>query len=219
MDCLIKREINFGTGRVVLYQLYFLYCRLAGSSRNMPRSRRQNNRPCYKLQQRPHCHQSRWLFVFLIVDTRNRNICYCFQGRTYPGDATLLNQASSPFESRSVFTSHQQSRGGSNENTDVEFESLDVMLERARKRGVSPVLQIQTFFGAPVIQSLSWLKRGDLLFCLAATWIGAKGFALGIVIGKWTRSSLLGLFREMEIPPLLVQLYPLLLAIMLDQLM
>lgn len=108
------------------------------------------------------------------------------------------------------------SRNGRGDDEESEFEPLDVMLARARKRKVIPLLRVQAFFGAPVVESLTWLTRGDAVFAVIAISIGAKGFVLGLLLGKWSVSA--GLFPQgMNLPPQLLQLYPLLLAIALDQ--
>lgn len=102
-------------------------------------------------------------------------------------------------------------------------EPLDVMLARARKRPINPFLKVQAFMDARIIPGVvPWLTYGDVVFCLVATSIGAKGFALGLLLGKWTSSCLLlpllPLTTRQRMPtPLLVQLYPVLLAILLDQ--
>lgn len=105
----------------------------------------------------------------------------------------------------------QQSPGDGEE---PEFEPLDVMLDRARKRGVNPMIRIQALAGAPLLKGSGIpLTRGDALFTATALLIGAKGFAVGLLVGKATSSRLP--FRQ-DLPPLLVQLYPVLLAIACD---
>ena len=106
-----------------------------------------------------------------------------------------------------------------NGDEEPEFEPLDVMLQKARKRGVNPILKVQAFFDAPtlMVAPLYWLTRGDATFAILALLIGAKGFVLGLLLGKWTAS--LGLLpRGTNLSPQLIQLYPVLLAIIFDQL-
>lgn len=99
---------------------------------------------------------------------------------------------------------------------------LDVVLARARKRPVSPMLRLQTFLNAPVLES-SWLTRSDVAFSILAISIGSKGFALGLVLGKWTASTSDGYpivsRAKQRLPKEIVQVYPVLLAILMDQLL
>lgn len=96
---------------------------------------------------------------------------------------------------------------------DDEFDPLDVMLAKARKRGVNPMFRIQAFTDTPVLKLGIVLTRGDLAFSTVAALIGAKGFALGLILGKWSLN--LKLLRE-NLSPLVAQLYPVLLAIAFD---
>ena len=60
-----------------------------------------------------------------------------------------------------------------------EFDPLDVMLDKARRRGVNPMVRIQVFADAPVLQKGLILTRGDVIFAVAALIIGLKGLLLG----------------------------------------
>jgi len=103
------------------------------------------------------------------------------------------------------------------DDKEPEFEPLDVILDRARKRGVNPMIRVQAFLNAPVAPS--WkipFTRGDVAFSTFAIAVGAKGFALGLVVGKLTSRRLT---KSFDLPPLVVQLYPVLLAIACDQLL
>jgi hypothetical protein len=103
----------------------------------------------------------------------------------------------------------------SGDNDDSEFQELDVMLARARKRQISPLLRAQAILDAPLLKSGVVLTRADVMFASAAFAIGAGGFAFGLLLGKWTSSKLP---RRQDLPPIFIQLYPVLLAIALDQL-
>jgi hypothetical protein len=102
-------------------------------------------------------------------------------------------------------------------------EPLDMMLARARKRPINPLVKVQGFLDTRInigLLHVPWLSYGDAVFSLVAISIGAKGFAVGLFMGKWTAASLLALFpvkTRQRIPPILVQLYPVILAILLDQ--
>ena len=125
---------------------------------------------------------------------------FCFRIPPHlPSRVTLLNNINDDGES------------------EPEFEPLDVILERARKRGANPIVKVQVFCDRPILTSLRWLTRGDVIFAFLAFLIGSKGFVFGLLTGKWTLS--VGLLpRKMNLPPLIVQLYPVLLAIAFDQL-
>lgn len=126
-------------------------------------------------------------------------------------------------------------------NTD---SSLDSILNRARTRQLSPLLRLQASAGAPVWTSPDhWtITRGDALIVVVAILIDSPGFAAGFLLGKWSWRSVLMPFllhqkqhkprknmldepaafinlRSTQFPPMfLVQLYPVLIACILDQL-
>jgi hypothetical protein len=99
------------------------------------------------------------------------------------------------------------------------LEPLDVVLARARKRPISPLVKLQAVLDARTVISgvLPWLTVGDALFCLAAMSMGAQGFAVGLFVGKWTSAVLLPRTIRQQLPPMLLQLYPVVLAILFDQ--
>ena len=108
------------------------------------------------------------------------------------------------------------------EEMKVEFDPLDVMLERARRRNRIPLLAAR--LGAladrpalPTILPLAFLSGGDVVLLAAATGLGAPGFALGMFLGKATGGEL----RERVLPrgligATLAQLWPVGLGIVLD---
>jgi hypothetical protein len=109
------------------------------------------------------------------------------------------------------------------EDTITGLGSLDEVLQKARKRSTNLwFYRIRAFFNQPL-----WIiprpfsatfTIGDVSLILGAIWIDAKGFALGLVIGKVTASPLRDIFN---LPPnaviILLPLWPGLWAIFLDQ--
>ena len=108
------------------------------------------------------------------------------------------------------------------EEMEVEFDPLDVMLERARRRNRIPLLAAR--LGAladrpalPSILPLAFLSGGDVVLLAAASGLGAPGFALGMFLGKATGGEL----RDRVLPrgligATLAQLWPVGLGIVLD---
>jgi hypothetical protein len=133
---------------------------------------------------------------------------YAFGVEAPPNNRKLASFA--PFSS----TSNPVAIFQSADNDDSGFPALDAMLARARKRQISPLLRVQAFLDAPLVNSAIVITRADATFTMAAFAIGAKGFAIGLLLGKWTSSKLP---RQQEWPPIFTQLYPVLLAIVLDQ--
>jgi hypothetical protein len=113
------------------------------------------------------------------------------------------------------------------DKSDDSFDSLDVMLERARKRpGPMPLYRLQAWLDGPILKldsfapSLPVFTRSDALLIAVAIFIRADGFALGLVIGKLTATP----FRKLVKPPVQVQIllmpfWPVLWAIGLDRLL
>ena len=69
--------------------------------------------------------------------------------------------------SLSKFTLFSSNNNGDKE---PEFEPLDMMLERARKRNLNPAIKVQAFFDTPtlMVAPLYWLTRGDTAFAILA---------------------------------------------------
>jgi hypothetical protein len=95
------------------------------------------------------------------------------------------------------------------DKSDDSFDSLDVMLERARKRpGPMPLYRLQAWLDGPILKldafapSLPVFTRSDALLIAVAIFIRANGFALGLVIGKLTATP----FRKLVKPPVQVQI-------------
>lgn len=124
---------------------------------------------------------------------------------------------------------HFHSNDNNDENTTVESDtnadlgSLDEVLQKARRRPTNMlVYRVRAFFNQPLLiipQPLpSSITIGDTSLILIALWIGAKGFALGLLIGKLTSSPLR---RILDLPAstviILMPLWPVLWAIILDQ--
>jgi hypothetical protein len=113
------------------------------------------------------------------------------------------------------------------DKSDASFDSLDVMLERARKRpGPMPLYRLQAWLDGPILKldsfapSLPVFTRSDALLIAVAIFIHANGFALGLVIGKLTATP----FRKLVDPPVQVQIllmpfWPVIWAIGLDRLL
>jgi len=115
--------------------------------------------------------------------------------------------------------SRHWSKPPQNEEEETQFDSLDVLLDRARKRNKVPLFlgKLQAVLDRRV---LPFLSIGDILIVIAAlVLLDAKGFAIGLVIGKATlaplRKALQSQNGEMAIN--LVDFYPAVLAILLDQ--
>jgi len=95
-----------------------------------------------------------------------------------------------------------------------EFDSLDVVLERARKRNQLPLFLgglLATFQRPAFPRFLTW---GDVIFVLVAVFLNAKGFAVGLVAGKASEKSLQ---QWGGVPPTILQFWPVGFAILLDQ--
>lgn len=99
----------------------------------------------------------------------------------------------------------------------IEFEPLDVMLQRARKREINPMLRVQALWSAPLLAPIlnAPISRGDAVFVLLALALHAPGFAVGFVTAKLTARRLL----PKGLPRVVVQFYPVLLALACDQVM
>jgi hypothetical protein len=102
-----------------------------------------------------------------------------------------------------------------------QFDSLDIVLSRARKRNRIRLLVGQLQSSIVGRRLLPFLSVGDALIVLSAFIIlDAKGFAIGFVVGKATLASLRKLLREQDVSELLLNLvdfYPVALAAALDQ--
>lgn len=132
-------------------------------------------------------------------------------------------------------TNVDDSSAGEKDKSDDSFDSLDAMLERARKRpGPMPLYRLQAWLDGPILKmennsfapssSLPVLlfTRSDALYIAIAIFIHADGFALGLVIGKLTATP----FRKLVKPaaPVQVQIFlmpfwPVLWAIAMDRLL
>ena len=103
---------------------------------------------------------------------------------------------------------------------ETQFDSLDVVLKRARKRNRLPLLmgKVQSALNK---RFLPFVSIGDVLVVVAALVpLDAKGFAVGLVIGKATLAPLRRLLTQQEGGEVVVKLidfYPAVLAIILDQ--
>ena len=96
---------------------------------------------------------------------------------------------------------------------EIEFDSLDVVLERARKRRPSNVTKLIAAMTQPSF--IPWLARLDLLYALMAVGLGSKGFALGYIIGKASNGYIHEVFPQVS--PRIKDIWPLLLAVCIDQ--
>ena len=104
-----------------------------------------------------------------------------------------------------------------NESDNVEFDSLDVVLERARKRRPSAITKLFGAMAQPITTMIPWLSRLDVLYLVVAIGLNSNGFALGYVIGKSTNRYVLGLFPLLS--PKISQLWPVILAVCIDQIL
>ena len=103
------------------------------------------------------------------------------------------------------------------------------MLNRARKRkGIAPWYRFQAFWDSPIfkVQPYPGLEtalvctKGDACLIAIALTIDAKGFAIGLILGKVTAGPIRDVFR----PPasaqmVLMPLWPVLWAIGFDQIL
>jgi hypothetical protein len=114
-----------------------------------------------------------------------------------------------------------------NDEKTAEFDSLDVVLERARKRKPAWATTILTQITQPIRINdqvfIKWLSGVDVLYISLALFVlHANGFALGYGVGKWMSSTrllreLLVDFWKPQQQRLILQWWPLVLAIVLDQ--
>lgn len=98
-----------------------------------------------------------------------------------------------------------------------QFDSLDVMLDRARKRKMVMLpYQIQAIANKPLIpinlNRTTYLTIGEVVLILVAFKLESYGFCVGYVLGKSTQ----GLLMSRGGPILLVQLWTVFLAVSLD---
>jgi len=100
---------------------------------------------------------------------------------------------------------------------EYEFDSLDVVLDRARKRKMVLLpFQIQAITNKPLIpinfNRTIYLTVGEAALLLVALNLGSYGFGIGYVVGKGTREAL----RNVGGPIFLVELWTVLLAVSFD---
>ena len=106
---------------------------------------------------------------------------------------------------------------------DVDDVSLDVMLNRARKRPINRLYQIQALLDAQFIRLESpWqivFTRGDMvLLFVSAVVLDAYGFTCGLILGKITIRPLFDLVKPSPaISILLLPSWSVIWAILLDQ--
>jgi hypothetical protein len=101
------------------------------------------------------------------------------------------------------------------DDDDPAFDSLDVILERARQRNKFGLqfTKLQAILSKPVLGVP--LTLGDTALVIAGISIGSAGFAVGWIAGKLTASSL----PRSLLPPPVLQLWPVAVAILCDQLL
>ena len=116
------------------------------------------------------------------------------------------------------------------ENVDLtSFGSLDSILEKARQReGIHLRYKVQAIWDTPVLRierpypflkSSIALTVGDAGLSAIALSIGAKGFALGYILGKISAGPFREIFRpNWQVLSFLMPLWPVIWAIGLDQL-
>lgn len=112
------------------------------------------------------------------------------------------------------------------ESTADVMESLDVVLQRARKRKPSWMLRGVAFLNSP-IAGVAWMTNSDIALVIIALSVGSYGFCAGYSLGKWMGNSqnqirLRNLAGDsIHIKPwqqaLFFQYWPVILAIVLDQ--
>lgn len=128
-----------------------------------------------------------------------------------------------PTQSTTTESSHPPSN---NNNSNSDFDSLDVMLNRARKRPTNKIYQVQVFLDTAVIQFPSpWgrivFTMSDLLLLgVSSIILDAYGFAIGLLIGKVTIRPFLKIVQPSPaVSILLVPSWPVIWAIVLDQIL
>lgn len=106
----------------------------------------------------------------------------------------------------------------SDENEGFDSPSLDVVLEKARKRKLFLFpIKLQAFADKPVVKlgggSAPYLTIGECALLLIAAKLGSYGFSVGFILGKGT----LPFLRSSGMAPLIfVELWPVSLAIISD---
>lgn len=109
-----------------------------------------------------------------------------------------------------------------NDDEEAQFDSLDVLLDRARNRNKIPLLlgKVQSLLDRRV---LPFLSIGDTFIVLVALVIlNAKGFVLGLVLGRASLIQLRKIIAQQEngeAAMKVVDFYPVILAILLDQIL
>ena len=103
------------------------------------------------------------------------------------------------------------------EDNSIQFESLDHMLERVRKRQImNTPLQLQAILNRPILQlgtNKPYLNVGEIALILISVKLGSYGFSSGYIIGKRTLPDI----RKSNIVPIFfTELWPGVLAIILD---
>ena len=118
-------------------------------------------------------------------------------------------------ENERTFTPEAQTQPQPQNEEEYNFDSLDVMLTKARKRKMVLLpYKIQAIANKPIINlfNKSSLNLGECMLIFVAIKLGSIGFCVGYVIGKVSTRFL----RGVDAPIVLVELWTVLLAVGLD---
>lgn len=142
-----------------------------------------------------------------------------FSFRGAPSKLNLINNGNADIQNDIKTTNENEIK----ENQKIEqvmedeppFDSLDVVLERARKRKIILLpMQLQALANKPVIKLGNiYLTTGDCALIAIALKLGSVGFSIGYVIGK---SSTPIISRSNLVPIMFVQLWTGALAVVSD---
>jgi hypothetical protein len=129
----------------------------------------------------------------------------------------LLSPKKNRYHSTSAHASANKDTGNfpADKYEDFEYDSLDVVLERARQRRPSFFTKVMGKLTQPIVPALPWVSGIDFFYITVALVLDAKGFSLGYGIGKATNYYLAKTVSSSQ--GKLIRWWPVILAIGMDQ--